>query len=177
MGEPAKKPDPAAPSAAEEKNARTSTATVVVGCRLPFGLVLQTYTMVDAKETVMNGPGRDFQIARKTGHRYVLNGSRVRVGQERTFEIANGAGLTRGIPADVWEKWLEDNKDQPIVKNKIVFAHAREDRVRDLAKEASHIRTGLEPYNPDGTDPRKPKPPAGERVVGQLEKGEADKDD
>lgn len=175
MGEPAKKLDE--PSGAENRNVRTGAATVVVGCRLPFGLVLQTYVLVAASEAVMGGPARDFQIARKTPHRFVLNGNRVRVGQERTLEIVNGAGLTRGIPAEVWDKWLEDNKNEPIVKNKLVFAHSRETEVRAMAKDAKEIRTGLEPFNPDGTDPRKPKPPAGERVVGELQKGDPDKDD
>lgn len=176
MGEPAKAIE-AAKAAAENSNGRTNTATVVVGCRLPFGLVLQTYTMVDASESVMNGPARDFQIARKTGHRYVLNGSRTRIGQDRSWEIVNGAGLTYGVPADVWDKWYEDNKNEPIVKNKIVFAHARVGEVKAIAKDASHIRTGLEPYDPKGNDPRKPKPPAGERVVGELQKGNTEKED
>lgn len=175
MGEPAKNLEPAKPRS-EDSNARTSTATVVVGCRLPFGLVLQTYKLVDASESVMNGPARDFKIARKTGARFVLNGSRVRIGQERSWEIANGAGLTYGIPADVWDKWLEDNKDTPLVQNKIVFAHARVNEVKAIAKDASQIRTGLEPYSPDGKDPRRPKPPAGEKVVGELEKGNAKED-
>jgi hypothetical protein len=177
MAEAAKKPESEAPKRAEDSNARTGAATVVVGCRIPFGLVLQTYVMVDASESVMNGPGRDFKIARKTPHRYVLNGNRVRVGQDRRWEIQNGAGLTAGIPADVWDKWYEDNKNEPIVKNKLVFAHARQVEVVAMAKDAKQIRTGLEPFNPDGSDPRKPKPPAGDRVIGELQKGNADTDD
>lgn len=177
MGEPAKKMDEPARANAEDKNARTGTATVIVGCRIPFGLVLQTYMMVAASEAVMGGPARDFEIARKTSHRYVLNGSRVRIGQDRSWEIVNGAGLTHGIPEEVWNKWYEDNKNEPIVKNKLVFAHAKEVEVRAMAKDARSIRTGLEPYAPDGTDPRKPKPPAGEKVIGELQKGDANKDD
>lgn len=169
MGEAAKQIE--TKSSAEDKNVATGAATVVVGCRLPFGVVLQTYLMVAASEAVMGGSAREFRIATKTGHRYVLNGNRVRVGAERAFEIVNGAGLTRGIPADVWDKWYDDNKNEPIVKNHLVFAHKREVEVRAMAKDFKSIRTGLEPYNPDGTDPRKPKPPAGERVIGELQKG------
>lgn len=176
MNEPAKKLD-LAPQNAEGKNTHTSTATVIVGCRIPFGVVLQTFVMTDASEAVMGGPTRDYQIARKTRHRYVLNGNRVRVGVDRPWEVVNGAGLTRGIPADVWDKWYADNKDEPIVKNKLVFAHAREHEVKAMAQDAKAIRTGLEPFNPDGTDPRKPKPPSGDRVIGGLEKADTSKED
>ena len=163
--------EPAKPNAERPKGG----ATVTVGCRLPFGYVIETYTMRDERELVMGGGSRDVKVARKTGHRFELNGNRTRVGQANSWIIANGAGLTRGVPEDVWEAWLKDHKDEPIVLNKVIFAHSRENEVRAMAKDARKVPTGLEPFNPKD-DPRKPKPPKGERVVGELEDGDRDEE-
>lgn len=150
-------------------------ATVIVGCRLPFGYVLQTYVMREEDERMTGGGVRRVAVARKTGHTFRLNGNRVRIGQTADWIIANGAGLTRGIPEEVWQAWLNDHKDEPIVKNGVIFAHSRENEVRAMAKDFRQQPTGLEPYNPTN-DPRKPRAPRGETVVGELQKGDKDEE-
>lgn len=149
-------------------------ATVIVGCRMPWGYWLEPcLKRVEQERTSGNGV-RDVEVGRKSGERFRLNGNRVRVGQTPDWIIANGAGLTRGIPEEVWEAWLKDHKDEPIVKNGIVFAHSRENEVRAMAKDFRKQPTGLEPFNPKD-DPRKPKAPRGETVIGDLQ--QADKDE
>ena len=170
--------EPAQPKANAEKP--SGGATVIVGCRLPAGYMLQTYVMRDEEERVPGGGSRTVQVARKTEHSFRLNGNRVRIGQTADWIITpgqqgTGAGLTRGVPESVWEAWLKDHKNEPIVKNGVIFAHARENEVRAMAKDFRKQLTGLEPFNPKD-DPRKPRAPKGETVVGELQDGNKDEE-
>ncbi|MDK1195306.1 hypothetical protein QMW88_04050 [Cronobacter dublinensis] len=88
--------------------------TVVVGCKLPNGLIVE-----------------------QGGYRVTLNGA-------NTSNVIGGYGLTDGVDKDAFEKWLAVHKDQPYVKNELVFAQAKANSARDKAKENAKVKTGLE---------------------------------
>lgn len=128
--------------------------TCTVGCRLPNGLILRLYTMVEHDEPLIGGNGHKtvkraqplFQDGKPKEIK--LNGSARFVGKEMPHDIRNGAGLTFGVDADFFAKWMADNKDSEIVKNGLVFAQTKAGEIEAQAKDHRQQVTGLEPLDP-----------------------------
>jgi len=156
---------------------QSSASMVVVACKIPNGLVLQLQTKVDRWEDGLGGP------AKKTyntfgGRRYVVRGPAYPVGTlpknfskfRPTPMIEGGYAITRGIPKDFWEQWLEQNKMAAYVQapdgaeHGMIFAYDDLDSVVSAAREQEELLSGLEPISTDEdkdgklTDPRMPKP-------------------
>jgi hypothetical protein len=70
--------------------------------------------------------------------------------------MIGGCALTFGVDREFWETWREQNKDTPMVKNKIVFAHGEEADVRAETRDLKEIDSGLGPIahkkDADGND-------------------------
>jgi hypothetical protein len=143
---------------------RATSGTVIVGCKIPNGLILQLSTMERTIEPVMGGGHRDIQIGRKVGPRYVVKGPAFPVGQVPRYLIAGGYALTSGIPEEFWNDWYAQNKDADYVRNELIVAHkSMEDAERHCIDNESLV-TGLEPVDPT-------KPPRGFKA-GQIETAE-----
>ena len=110
----------------------------------------------------------------KTGEIVTIAGTSYPSGQvpegmpERPL-IVHGAALTFGVDRELWENWLEQNKNTAMVKNGMVFAHSSQDHVRGMAKESKGSLSGLDALNPKG-DRRMPKKLANK--VGSVTVGE-----
>jgi hypothetical protein len=68
-----------------------------------------------------------------------------------------GYALTPGVPAEFWEKWLEENRDTEMVQNGMIKAQSDLDSLAADAAEHADRDSGLGALNPDG-DRRNPKP-------------------
>jgi hypothetical protein len=88
---------------------------VTVGCKLPNGLVLD----VEGSQPI------------------VLNGA-------NSATVIGGYGLTENVDKAVFDKWLDQHKDQPYVKNDLVFAQAKTNSAESKAKENADVKSGLE---------------------------------
>ncbi|EGT4273709.1 hypothetical protein VWS36_004198 [Cronobacter sakazakii] len=88
--------------------------TIVVGCKLPNGLVVE-----------------------QEGYTVTLNGA-------NSSNVVGGYGLTEGVDKDAFEKWLEVHKNQPYVKNELVFAQAKANSAQSKATENASVKSGLE---------------------------------
>lgn len=88
--------------------------TIVVGCKLPNGLVVE-----------------------QDGYTVTLNGA-------NSSNVVGGYGLTEGVEKDAFEKWLEVHKNQLYVKNELVFAQAKANSAQSKANENASVKTGLE---------------------------------
>ncbi|ELY4860545.1 hypothetical protein SM110_004303 [Cronobacter sakazakii] len=88
--------------------------TIVVGCKLPNGLVVE-----------------------QDGYTVTLNGA-------NSSNVVGGYGLTEGVDKDAFEKWMEVHKNQPYVKNELVFAQAKANSAQSKATENASIKSGLE---------------------------------
>lgn len=131
-------------------------AKVVVACKLPHGLVLETCIETEVLEPVMGGGQKVVKRYRRSGKRVTLNGNAVAIGATASHRIVGGFALTEGVDKDFFEKWLEQNKDLPAVTNGLVFAFERDDMTTGKAKEFTGLRNGMEPMAQKG-DPRAPK--------------------
>ncbi|EPE4838845.1 hypothetical protein ACSIZT_004277 [Yersinia enterocolitica] len=87
---------------------------LTVGCKLPNGLVLE-----------------------QDGYQVELNGS-------NSSLVFGGYGLTEGVNKDAFDKWLSVHKDQPYVKNDLVFAQAKTNSAQAKASENAKVKSGLE---------------------------------
>ncbi|EMC4337225.1 hypothetical protein VEL91_002649 [Cronobacter sakazakii] len=88
--------------------------TIVVGCKLPNGLVVE-----------------------QEGYTVTLNGA-------NSSNVVGGYGLTEGVDKGAFEKWLEVHKNQPYVKNELVFAQAKANSAQSKATENASVKSGLE---------------------------------
>ncbi len=92
---------------------------ITVACKLPQGLVLE------------------------------LGGKTVNVNGWRNSEakIFSGYGITENVDKDFFDKWLKVHKNQPYVKNDLIFSQGGKDSAQAKAAELAEIKAGLEPLS------------------------------
>lgn len=160
----------------QQQQAPKSARTVVVACKMPNGMILHLQEEYTDHEQTPNGV-RDVKRHRKIGDGVFVAGCAMPVGVPNPPKksIVGGYALTRGVDAEFWTKWLEQNKDAPYVRNGIIFAMPSRDAAEEKADEQEAIKSGLEPLDPtfttakDGTivpaDPRYPKQLSGVSAI------------
>ncbi len=131
----------------------SSSSFVSVACKVPNGIELQNYKMVDSAEPLTGGGQRMVKVAHKDGPPIRINGPSRYHGAAPTCQIVMGFAITPRVPADHWERWLAANKDSAIVKNGLIFANPDRDSLRDEAEDHRKQFSGLEPLARRG-DPR-----------------------
>src|SRR6516225_10788958 len=112
----------------------SGTNTVCVACKIPNGLVLRIFKMVEENVPSPTGGVRKERIAREVGPRFTVRGPAMPWGVRANIPIIGGnAGyaLTSGVPRALWETWLQQNRDADYVKNGLIFAEATLNRARD----------------------------------------------
>lgn len=142
-----------APSTTRGSVKASSSNFVSVACKLPNGLMLQNYKMVDSAEPIQGGGQRMVKVAQKDGMPIRIHGTARHFGQAPRCPIVMGFAITHKVPADFWERWVEANKDSAIVKNTLIFANPDGEGLRDEAKDNRKRFSGLEPLAQKG-DPR-----------------------
>lgn len=140
---------------------QSSGAKVTVACKLGVAYYnLQLCNMVTKFQQDMRG-GRDVIEAERSGPVVQLRGTAYPRGTPpKGFpappEIIGGAALTRGVDKDWFDEWLKQNRLNPIVINKMIFAAETDDAVRSQAAELAEFLSGLDPIDPK-KDSRMPK--------------------
>lgn len=132
------------------------SGTVTVACKITNGLILRLFRMADSHEPVMGGGFRTVQKAQPFGEVVRIAGYAHDVMHAPRAPIASGFALTRGVDADFWEEWLDQNRDADYVRNKLIFAHEAPANVRAQAKEFRGVTDNQGPIVPD-TDSRIPR--------------------
>jgi hypothetical protein len=143
-------------------------AKVTVYCKLPNGLRIRNFVMIEQREQVMGGGVREFKIADQRGDDILLWGNRFRIGDPMTHRIVGNYGVTEGVSKEAWDNWVEANKDSPMVRNGLVFAAEKRDFGDGEARDRRDTLSGLEAMEKDG-DPRAPKPAANMSGVKDFE--------
>lgn len=119
-----------------------STETVDIACKLPNGLVLEVgYAIVN------NG------VVRSDKYKAITlkgcNANLVIAGQPAVLNPE--PGITANVPKDLWDAWLETaGKLHPAVRNNLIYV-VRKDAgsAKSQADAARHLRSGLEPLDPN----------------------------
>ena len=130
----------------------TGTETVVVGCKVPNGIILREFRMVETAIRLPMGVVTD-KIGQETGKRFTVRGPALAFGQIPNVPIVGGYALTAGVPRDLARTWFEQNQDSEIVKNNLMFFEDTMERATARAKEGAAIKSGLEPLDPNNLPP------------------------
>jgi hypothetical protein len=134
----------------------TGTATVVVGCKLPNGLIMELFEKRTINEVTMGGSKSVDQYF-ATGERFTLNGPAHKPGESAGCMVRSGFAITRGIPKDFWDRWYSANKTLPAVVNGLIVAYDSLSKTADAANERKAQKTGQERIDPKNIpilDPR-----------------------
>lgn len=123
--------------------------TVTVACKIPNGLVLRVFVDETYSVPVMAGGIKEVKRSRPTEWSQKLNGPGRKIGQDVEHQIIHGAGLTHGVDADHFAKWLEQNRTADYVVKGLVFAQAKAADVVAQAQEHKREKSGLEPVDPE----------------------------
>jgi len=129
--------------------------TVTVACRLPHGLMIE---VVDPSVFQKDKDGNTIVVQRpiEEGARIRVNGNARPVGvplPDDAPQVVSGFALTPGVPADLWDAWLDQNKAAPFVKAGLIFAHAKSGDTVAQAREGKKLRSGFEGLDPDEPAP------------------------
>lgn len=126
---------------------------VVVACKLGVPYFDIQHCQIEEKfEQNLQG-GRMIKEGSRTGSVVRLRGTSYPRGTppagfpERP-EIVGGAAMNPGIDKDWFDEWLKQNRLNPLVVNRMIFAAETYDGARGAAKDLSSFLSGLEPVNP-----------------------------
>lgn len=100
---------------------------VVIGCKLPHGLILD-HPLDPSKKVEINGLNRSL--------------------------IIGATYATTQVDAEFWEHWKTVHKDFPALKSGAIFEAGTAAEAAAVAKELEGEKTGFEPMAQDGTDER-----------------------
>jgi hypothetical protein len=126
---------------------------VLIGCKLPHGIMLELITEPPKDRTLQN------RNPAPTGPRVTLKGSNT-LRTDRRMSQAQHLYATTRVPKEFWDAWIArpGNKELPFVKNGLVFVATSEADAKALMREHKDLRTGFEPLNQDLTkEQRLPK--------------------
>ena len=129
-----------------------------VACKLPSGLVLQLYKMVDSCEQTLQGP-RSIKVAERQPRKFIVNGNAPRRdgqpkldGQGNPVLFVGDYALTPNVDAEFFAEWLKQHKDLDCVRNRYIFAFSKPEDVKAECKTLEGHKSGLEPLSPTQLD-------------------------
>lgn len=131
-------------------------ATVTIGCKLPWGLVLRGMRKATRSVPVLGGGMREETYFQPDGREVLIYGNARAIGEDPKTRIVFGVAMTSGVPKDLWDQWVKDNADMPAVVNGLIFACPTVEDVASEARASRAVLSGLEPLRVD-KDPRRPQ--------------------
>lgn len=136
--------------------------TVTVGCKSPNGLLLRIFKEEEVTEATQSGP-KTFKQSfpdDKAGTVEIKGYGGAAFGIKQDHRIIGQYALTHNVDADFMRKWMEQNQDSDLVKNKLIFIQADEADAAAQGIEQKGIWDGLHPLrmgDPTKKDPRVPR--------------------
>lgn len=137
------------PSSAGEK--------VVVASKLQFPLRIRLFRMIDVTEQRPNAPSVQVKKAEALPDTFIIHGTARLRGAGRADIVDNrrmnfGYAFTEGVDKESYDRWAHDNKDQPFITNKLVFAMPDLNEAEAKAKDNEKRVTMHEPLDPSGDE-------------------------
>ena len=121
-----------------------STETVIVGCKLPHGIILELGYILGKGGEVTRGPKYQSFVIKGTNEGRQFKGEKATAGEW---------ALTPNVPKDFWDEWLKKNGELGYVKADLIFAMPEAKSAATVVREREALTTKLEPLDPKG-DPR-----------------------
>ena len=138
----------------DSADAARSTDTVLVGCKLPHGFIME---VVQPGAFPCDKDGRpQLSLAPvAAGTRVIIKGSNSERKDSRKAQGLHMFATTR-VPRSLWDAWYARHQNEAYVRNGLVFVAEDKDEAEGLAKDQIGQRTGLEALAAE-KDPRMPK--------------------
>jgi hypothetical protein len=139
----------------ESKKVTSAGEKVVVASKLQFPLRIRNFRMVNVTEQRPNAPSKEISQAEALLDTFVVHGVAKLRGAGRADITDNrrmnfGYAFTEGIDKESYDRWAHDNKDQPFMTNKLVFAMPDLREAEAKAKDNEKRITMHEPIDPAG---------------------------
>lgn len=125
-----------------------SGETVTVACKLPHGLELRVFDMIEVYEPVMGGGSRMVQKAQAMPVVVKINGFAYELDKGPRLQTFGQFALTFGVDKGFFDSWLEQNADSDLVKNGLIFSASAPDTAKEMAVDRRLERSGLEAVDP-----------------------------
>lgn len=122
---------------------------LTVACKIPNGLILRNFEMVEHDVPIMGGGKKTEKRAVQIGEPIKIHGPATPFGQAPKALIVGGFAMTPGVDADAFNAWLKANADHDAVKNGLIFGYEKADNAEGKAKEMRKVQSGLQPLVPD----------------------------
>lgn len=124
------------------------TKTVTVACKLPHGLILRVFKMVDVEEAQPAGSVRTVPRAQQVGAPVTIKGYLQKYDPSNPpVAVAPSFALTHGVDKEFFEEWLRQNHDHAAVVNNLIFASDKASTVNGRVKEHADQPNGFEPID------------------------------
>ena len=121
---------------------------VSIACKLPHGLKLRVFNIIERDVPVMGGGTRIERMAEQRAEIAIVHGFSHAQNSAPHCTIIGNYAITDNIDKDLWDLWLSQNKDSAMVKNGLIFANEKAVSVSDQAKDGAKIKSGLERLDP-----------------------------
>lgn len=136
------------------------TETVVLGCKLPNGLILRLHEKKTKRVAGPGGTQYDEEIQVPLKERVYVRGYNYS-SQPGALSLKGSAyAFTEGVDAAFWALWKEQNADLELLQNHLIFAEPTLERARGRAVELTSIFAGFEaldmPLAPTAEGERRP---------------------
>jgi hypothetical protein len=125
--------------------------TVTVACKMPHGIILRLFDMVEVEEALQGGGTRTVKRAQPREKTVVINGylSKFRGAAIAPPNMPASYALTHNVDKDFFEEWMKQNASLAAVMNKLIFASEKQDNLNGQIRENKDRRCGFEPIDPD----------------------------
>lgn len=132
------------------------SGTVTLACKLPNGIILQLFDMVEQEEVTLAGSRTINKAMPKDLEPVHIKGCSAPHGA--AIMTIGGYALTHNVDAQFFAEWMRQHADSDILRARLLFAHEDRVYVEDKATESTGVLSGLQPMNKseDGGDIRDP---------------------
>jgi hypothetical protein len=113
------------------------TEMVLVGCKLPHGLILELLDPIK--------PGEDFMKPHAAGKQVTIKGACSLYNQVDKKSRSHFQYAITPVDKAFFDEWYRRNKDLDCVRNGLIFVTEKQSIAEGLAKERVDVKTGLEP--------------------------------
>lgn len=137
--------------------------TVTVACNLPNGLLLQIYDIEEVESVLPNGRviKENNATLNLDAGRWMINGAAIDYaalaeGGLPDYRVIKGSApgtgyaLTTGVPRAIVERWMHQNANSPLVKNRHVFVSGTEASAVDEARDYKDLNSGFQGLSQTG---------------------------
>lgn len=123
-----------------------------VASKLPFPLELRLFDMVDVDEQTPSGPKATKRARERLTEKVIIKGNALFAPGDANHAnnpvLIGGYCLTHNVPAEHWETWVSQNRQNDLVRNSLVFGYEKPDHAVAKARELEGLRTGFERLDP-----------------------------